>query len=352
MFNRQLSTGGPLLAYAAMWGFDENDPTLIRAIEALKKLKSKELSSAEANAVLDPLIEAWKKKVSESPPRGMGNATSNSGTRLRDYAQKAGIDENDALLVRALKAEEKARQERGWMPALEAGIAHWAFMQGHFEMRNAWPPESDRIEMLLQKFRWGRAKPDEIEEFRRLASETFRDWQQQYSSAFKVRIESALKWLGGNPAPGDKMPDPFPQPSGETKKRRERFPLKLPPSKPWLAGVQRLGVNESHSVVARVMEILQKAEAGEINRVGVIEFHVLNEGLLEVYGHQWKDPRYVKFHENLLAQAKENLSDEAWRRLERMRELTPKIGSGTNSKEELEEQCRLYAEMDEKGLEP
>ncbi|HXZ30853.1 MAG TPA: hypothetical protein VEH30_01115 [Terriglobales bacterium] len=250
-------------------------------------------------------------------------------------AAKAGVEENDALLVRALKAEENAKEQRDWMSTLEMDIAKWAFMEGHFEFRNAWPPEVIRIDMLLRKFSRGSEKPDEIEEFRRLASETFRDWQPQYPAGFKQRIESALNWLNGNPLPGKKMPNPYRQTSAEPQQKRELFPPSVPPSKDWLAGLQNLGLDESNSVVAQALEILQKAEVRGISREEIIEFHVLNDALLDTYGRKRSGMREADV---IVAEAKDNLSDEEYRRLARMTELSQKIGAGTNSREELEEQ--------------
>lgn len=51
------------------------------------------------------------------------------------------------------------------------------------------------------------------------------------------------------------------------------------------------------------------------------------------------------------AYAKENLSEKAYLRLARIHELSENMGAGTSSQEELEEQCRLYSELDENGLE-
>lgn len=46
--------------FAVRNGFEENDPLFVRALEALGKVKQGELSSAEADATLDPLFEALK----------------------------------------------------------------------------------------------------------------------------------------------------------------------------------------------------------------------------------------------------------------------------------------------------
>lgn len=200
----RVSLTEPLHFRAVRWGFDENDPTLVRAVEAVRKLKKGEVSSAEADAALGPLIESWIKKVREGPPRFVaGGSNGISAATLRTWAQQAGIDENDAILTRALKAEEKAED---WASLLEMQIAAMAFIEGHFEVKDAWPPESGRIGSLLQKFSRGRAKPAEIEEFRQLAGEVLRDWQPEYSPGFKTRIESALSWLD-DPNREEKMPD-------------------------------------------------------------------------------------------------------------------------------------------------
>jgi hypothetical protein len=104
-------------------------------------------------------------------------------------------------LVRALKAQEKADWRTSWASWLEMEIAVQAFVQAHFEIKNAWPPDSGQIEEFLQKLEKGNLTAIEIEEFRWLASEVLRDWQPEYSPAFKKRIESAVSLLG--PATGE-----------------------------------------------------------------------------------------------------------------------------------------------------
>lgn len=229
-------------------------------------------------------------------------------------------------------------------------IAILAFFEGRFEVRNAWPPESGRIGELLHKFGGGRATADLIEEFRRLAGAVLRGWQPQLSPAFRTRIESALRGLDDSNRE-EKMPDPFSQSSVEPQRPRpSMFPPRVPPSKAWLGGVGSFGIEETHAAVTRVMEILQKSEAAGPSRAEIIEFLVLNDGLLATYGPSWcQKQRNVSMAdpEKSLADAKENLGEKAYLRLARIHELSQKIGVGTNSKEELEEPCRLYAELDE-----
>jgi hypothetical protein len=58
----------------------------------------------------------------------------------------------------------------------------------------------------------------------------------------------------------------------------------VPPSKPWLDGIKGLGIEEDHPNVVRILEILQKKEAGgEITIEECKEFHLLNEELLSAY---------------------------------------------------------------------
>jgi len=188
----------PLRAFAALTGFDENDPTLVCAVEALRKLKSGELSAEEADTTVDPLIEAWIKHAHDAPPRAMAMAAESNSFRaapFREWAQQAGIHNNDPLLVRALKAQEKDDWRTNWASCIEMTIAGLAFMEGHFEIKNAWPPEAGRIEEFLQKLKKSTLTASQIEEFRRLASEVLRDWQPEYSPAFRERIESAISHL-------------------------------------------------------------------------------------------------------------------------------------------------------------
>lgn len=113
---------------------------------------------------------------------------------LREWAKGAGIDENDPLLVRALAAQEKADWS-DWTSWLDMEEAVLDFMEVHCEFKDAWPPNTEQIERFLQKAGRGQLTATEVEEFRRLAEETFREWQPQYSPAFKERIKSALSLL-------------------------------------------------------------------------------------------------------------------------------------------------------------
>jgi hypothetical protein len=111
---------------------------------------------------------------------------------LREAARQANIAENDPLLVRALKAQEKADWRTSWQSWLEMEIAEWAFMRTYFEFKNAWPPQAGEVGYYLQKLGRDNLTSAEIERFRHLAAEVFRDWQPEYSPAFKQRIETGL----------------------------------------------------------------------------------------------------------------------------------------------------------------
>jgi hypothetical protein len=192
-----MNAAEPLRSCAARL-VDENDPTLVRVTEALRKLKRGEITAQVADATLDSLVEAWTKKIREGPPRGV--VVSESGFRtapFREWARRAGIDENDPLLLRALKAQSKADWKTNWISCLEIDVAALAFIEGHFEIKDAWPPHTDRVEALLQRMAKGEATPTDVEEFRRTASEVLRNWEPQYSPAFKQRIESAMGALDG-----------------------------------------------------------------------------------------------------------------------------------------------------------
>ena len=131
---------------------------------------------------------------------------------LCEWAKRAGVDQNDPLLLRALEAQEKAvyprfndlvysptdvdavRDALAWLD-MEEAIQD--FMEAHFEIKTAWPPNREQIELLLRKVQGGEATATEIEEFRRIADEALRDWQPEYRLHFKERIEAALRLLDG-----------------------------------------------------------------------------------------------------------------------------------------------------------
>jgi hypothetical protein len=90
-------------------------------------------------------------------------------------ATEAGVNENDPLLLWALEAQEKAdwrANPAGW---LEMNAAVWAFLEAHFEFRNPWPPQWQRIEELIRKIERRTATDLEKEEFRRLANEVLQN---------------------------------------------------------------------------------------------------------------------------------------------------------------------------------
>jgi hypothetical protein len=75
--------------------------------------------------------------------------------------------------------------------------AAWGFLRIAADegIKDALPPNFMQIQPLLRLLESGKATADEIEEFRRIANETLREWQPEYSPAFKNRIESALNLL-------------------------------------------------------------------------------------------------------------------------------------------------------------
>jgi hypothetical protein len=167
------------------------------------------LGSREADVALEPLIEAWTRNHRERPPRAVAvPSESNSffAAPLREWAKNGGVDENDAILARALKLQEKGRSSTDWISSLEMDIAALAFIEGHFEVKSAWPPKSVQTERLLQSFSSGNVSSGNADEFRLLAAEVLSDWQPEYSPAFKKRIEVALRWLD-DPSRGE-----FPEP--------------------------------------------------------------------------------------------------------------------------------------------
>jgi hypothetical protein len=140
----------------------------------------------------------------QSAPVAMpAEANSFKAAPLREWAKGAGVDQNDPLLLRALEAQEKAvypGNDQGdwktnWTLWLDMEEAIQDFMEAHLEIKNAWPPNTQQIELLLRKVQGGEATAVEIEEFRRIADEPFRDWQPEYSPAFRERIEAALSLL-------------------------------------------------------------------------------------------------------------------------------------------------------------
>jgi len=115
---------------------------------------------------------------------------------LREWAKAARVDENDPLLLRALEAQAKAEYgTTNWESWFDMEDAIQEFIEAHFDIKDAWPPNAQQIEAFLQKVEKGRLTAVEVEEFQRIADETFRDWQPEYSPAFKERIKSALSLL-------------------------------------------------------------------------------------------------------------------------------------------------------------
>ena len=182
--------------FAVRRGIDKRDPMLEHAVEALSRFKKGEVTAGEADAALEPLFEALNKKARETP-MGVVAIPANSFREapLREYAKEAGVAESDPLLLRALKAQEKADWRTSWQSWQEMEIAVWAFMLSNFEFKSAWPPKSGQIDVLLHKLEQGSATAAEIGEFRRLGNQVLRDWQPEYSPAFKNRIESAMSKL-------------------------------------------------------------------------------------------------------------------------------------------------------------
>ena len=153
-------------------------------------------------------------RTGESVPVAMV-ARSNSflAMPLRERAKHAGIDENDPLLVRALEAQEKAvypgddlanwrtNWRTNWASWLDMEDAVLDFLEAHFEFRNPWPPQWERIEQLLRKLEKGEATAIEKEEFRRLAGEVLQN--PEYSN-FRKRLDPAMRLLDNPPTDAGK----------------------------------------------------------------------------------------------------------------------------------------------------
>jgi hypothetical protein len=110
---------------------------------------------------------------------------------VRRLAKENGIYQNDPLLLRAVEAQEKADwKTSSWMDMEEAVMN---FVEAYFDFKDDWPPNTEELGRLIGIIEYNPATPADIEEFRRLANETLREWQPHYSEGFKKRIESALK---------------------------------------------------------------------------------------------------------------------------------------------------------------
>jgi hypothetical protein len=156
-------------------------------------------SRAELAYAIDRVFELEEaRETTNETPSGEVAMPDHSNTfraiPLRKMALEAGIDEKDPLLVRALEAQEKAEDWKtnpaSW---IEMETAVWACINAHFAIKDAWPPETERIEALLGRLKGPTAS--EVENFRQLAAKVLRDWQPQYSPAFKERINSAISLL-------------------------------------------------------------------------------------------------------------------------------------------------------------
>ena len=66
------------------------------------------------------------------------------------------------------------------------------FLEAHFEFRDPFPPQWQRIEELIRKLKRGTATAIEKEEFRRLANEVLQN--PEYSN-FRRRLDPALHLL-------------------------------------------------------------------------------------------------------------------------------------------------------------
>ena len=184
--------------FALNRGTNANDPFLTRAEQALRKFESGEATPEEVDAAVAPLFESWHKAAREARTQAVAmasEANSMKAAPLREWARQSNIAENDPLLVRAAKAQEKADWRTSWESWMEMEIAVWAFISTHFECKDAWPPQTGEIEYFLQKLEHANLTLTEVEKFRHLAAETFHAWQPEYSPAFKRRIQAGLSRL-------------------------------------------------------------------------------------------------------------------------------------------------------------
>jgi hypothetical protein len=155
---------------------------------------------AEARKMHQRLRDALR--TGKSIPVAMGDPSHSFRTiPLRVRAKQAGVDDNDPLLVRALELQEKATDFRTnpilWLDMEDAVLD---FLEAHFELRNPFPPQWERIEELIRKLERGTATAIEKEEFRRLANEILQN--PEYSN-FKKRLDPAMSLLDNSPSDSD-----------------------------------------------------------------------------------------------------------------------------------------------------
>jgi len=155
---------------------------------------------AEARKMHQRLRDAIR--TGKSIPVAMGDSSHSFRTiPLRERAKQAGIDDNDPLLVRALELQEKATDFRTnpilWLDMEDAVLD---FLEAHFEFRNPFPPQGERIEELIRKLERGTATAIEKEEFRRLANEIL---QNPGYSNFRKRLDPAMSLLDNSPSDSD-----------------------------------------------------------------------------------------------------------------------------------------------------
>jgi uncharacterized protein YnzC (UPF0291/DUF896 family) len=184
-------------------GAPKDDPRSVRLNELRTKSKDGRRSKngltpeevKEYRSLVHELVVEQVEQAKQGPPRfAVMTSDSNSfrAMPMRKRAKEAGVDENDPLLLWALEAQEKAdwrANPAGW---LEMNAAVWAFLEAHFEFRNPWPPQWQRIEELIRKLERRTATDIEKEEFRRLANEVL---QNPEYSTFRKRLDPALSLL-------------------------------------------------------------------------------------------------------------------------------------------------------------
>jgi hypothetical protein len=274
-------------------GPPNDDPRSIRLNELRTKSKDGRKSKngltpeevKEYRSLVHELVaeQVEQAKAAPRPALMVADANSFRAMPLRKRAKEAAVDENDPLLLWALEAQEKAdwRTSPEWW--LEMHSAVWAFLEAHFEIKHAWPPNSEKIEILLQKLEYGKATAIEIKEFRRLADEVLRQWDSEaWSPKFRERIESAKSLLGT----AKSLPDPAAGKESKGNSPAGGFYMLpyVPGSETWLTSAKTyLGLSEDHPKVARILEILRKKESGEITVQEHKEFFLLNDQLTSAH---------------------------------------------------------------------
>jgi hypothetical protein len=81
-------------AFALNCGTNENDPSLLQAVQALRKFELGDATAEEVDSAVGPLFEAWYKAARDAPPHAVAMPAESNSMKAMPLRCRTDIESN------------------------------------------------------------------------------------------------------------------------------------------------------------------------------------------------------------------------------------------------------------------